>query len=230
MIIQTWADVLTQSFQNLWIALVNFVPNIVIAVIILVLGWLVGTALESIVAQIFKALKVDMLLKKTGLNEVVERAGFTFDSGAFLGGLVKWFFIIVFLMASLEVLGLTQVNIFLQTVVLSYLPQVIVAALMVLVGAMLAEVAKDIVSGSARAAGVHSAALAGSIAKWAIWVFTVLAVLGQLQVATPFVQTLFTGVVIAISLAVGLAFGLGGQDAAARYIEKVRSEVGNHKH
>ena len=71
--------------------------------------------------------------------------------------------------------------------------------------------------------------MAGTVAKWAIWVFTILAVLAQLQVATAFVQTLFTGIVIAVSLAVGLAFGLGGQDAAARYIEKVRSEVGNHK-
>ncbi len=227
MIIQTWADVLTHSFQSLWIGIVNFVPNVLVAVIIVVFGWLVGTALCSIISQILKALKLDAALKKTGLNEVVERAGFTLDSGAFLGALVKWFFVIVFLMAALEVLGLTQVSIFLQTVVLAYLPQVIVAALMILVGAMLAQIAKDVVTGSAKAAGVRSAGLAGHVAKWAIWVFTILAVLSQLQVATPFVQTLFTGIVIAVSLAVGLAFGLGGQDAAARYIEKVRSEVGH---
>ncbi len=227
MLIQTWADVLTQSFQNLWITLVNFVPNILVAIIILVFGWLVGAALGSIISQIFGTLKVDAALKKTGLNDIVERAGFTLNTGAFLGGLVKWFFVIVFLMAALEVLGLTQVSVFLQTVVLAYLPQVIVAALMVLVGAMLAHVAQDIVTGSAKAANVRSAALAGHVAKWAIWVFTILAVLSQLQVATPFVQTLFTGIVIAVSLAVGLSFGLGGQDAAARAIEKLRSEVGH---
>ncbi|MES2134631.1 MAG: hypothetical protein V4449_00085 [Patescibacteria group bacterium] len=227
MLIQTWADVLTHSFQSLWIGLVAFVPNVLVAIIILVFGWLVGAALGSIISQILKTLQVDATLKKTGLNDIVERAGFTLDTGAFFGGLVKWFFIIVFLMAALEVLGLTQVSVFLQTVVLAYLPQVIVAALMVLVGAMLAQVAKDVVTGSAKAANVRSAALAGHIAKWAIWVFTILAVLSQLQVATPFVQTLFTGIVIAVSLAVGLAFGLGGQDAAARYIEKVRSEVGH---
>ncbi len=230
MIIQTWADVLTHSFQNLWIGIVDFVPNIIVAVIIFIFGWLVGAALESIISQVLKSVKLDEALKKTGLSDVVQRAGFSLNSGAFLGALVKWFFIIVFLMASLEVLGLTQVTVFLQTVVLAYLPQVIVAVLMILVGAVLAEVAKDIVGGSAKAAGVMSAGLAGSVAKWAIWVFTILAVLSQLQVAAAFVQTLFTGIVIAFSLAVGLAFGLGGQDAAARYIEKVRSEVGNHKH
>ncbi|MBI3573728.1 hypothetical protein HY090_01625 [Candidatus Kaiserbacteria bacterium] len=230
MLIQTWADVLTQSFYSLGSGIVHFIPNVIVAIIIFILGWLVGAALGKIVDQVIKSVKLDQGLKSTGLNDAVERAGFSLDSGAFLGGLVKWFFIIVFLMASLEVLGLTQVNVFLQTVVLSYLPQVIVAALMILVGAVVAEVARDLVSGAAKAAGVHGAGFAGSIAKWAVWVFTILAALAQLQVATAFVQTLFTGIVIAVSLAIGLAFGLGGQEAAARYIEKVKGEMSNHHH
>jgi hypothetical protein len=230
MLIQTWADVLTSSFQNLWLGIVAFLPNVVVAIIIFVIGWLIGAALGKIVDQVVKSIKLDQGLKQTGLNMAVERAGFTLDSGAFLGALVKWFFIIVFLVASLQVLGLTQVNAFLQTVVLAYLPQVIVAALMILIGAVVAEVAKDIVSGAAKAAGIHGAGFAGSVAKWAVWIFTILAALAQLQVATAFVQTLFTGIVIAVSLAVGLAFGLGGQEAAARAIEKARNEMGNHHH
>jgi hypothetical protein len=130
-------------------------------------------------------------------------------------------------MASLEVLGLTQVNLFLQNVVLAYLPQVIVAALILLVGAVVAQVAKDIVGGAAKAAGVHGAGFAGSIAMWAVWIFTLIAALDQLQVAQAFIQTLYTGVIIAVSLAVGLAFGLGGQEAAARAIEKMRSQMGD---
>jgi hypothetical protein len=228
MVIQTWADVLTSSFQGLWYGIVAYIPNIIVAVIIFLIGWLIGAALGKIVDQIVKSIKLDQGLKSTGLNAAVERAGFTLDSGAFLGALVKWFFIIVFLMASLEVLGLTQVSTFLQTVVLSYLPQVIVAALMLLIGAVVAEVAKDVVEGAAKAAGIHGAGFAGNVAKWAVWVFTILAALSQLEVATAFVQTLFTGVVIAVSLAIGLAFGLGGQEAAARYIEKVRGEIANH--
>ncbi len=228
MVIQTWADVLTSSFQNLWYGIVAYIPNIIVALIIFVIGWLVGAALGKVVDQIVKSIKLDQGLKSTGLNAVVERAGFTLDSGRFLGALVKWFFIIVFLMASLEVLGLTQVTLFLQTVVLSYLPQVIVAVLMLLIGAMVAEVAKEVVSGAAKAAGIHGAGFTGSVAKWAVWIFTILAALSQLEVATAFVQTLFTGIVIAVSLAVGLSFGLGGQEAAARYIEKLRSEMGNH--
>lgn len=229
MLIQTWADVLTGSFQNLWYGIVAYIPSIIVAIIIFVVGWLVGAALGKVIEQILKSLKLDMALNSTGLHDLVERAGFTLNSGAFLGTLVKWFVIVGFLVAALDVLGLNQVNSFLSDVVLSYLPQVIVAALFILVGAVVAEVAKDVVTGAARAAEVKSAGFAGSVAKWAIWIFAILAALDQLQVASAFVQTLFTGIVVAIALALGLAFGLGGQEAASRYIERVRNDISNHK-
>jgi hypothetical protein len=227
MLIQTWADVLTASFQNLWYGVVATIPNIVVAVIIFVAGWLIGSALGKVIEQVVKSLKLDAALKNTGLNTVVERAGFTLNSGVFLGMLVQWFVIIGFLVASLDVLGLQQVNAFLADVVLSYLPQVIVAVIFIIAGALLAELARDVVTGAARAAEVKSAGFAGSVARYAIWIFAILAALDQLQVAQAFVQTLFTGIVVAISLALGLAFGLGGQDAAARYIEKVKSDMGH---
>jgi len=228
MLIETWADVLTRSFQDLWIGIVAFIPNIIVALIIFVLGWLIGAALGRVVSQVVKSVKVDNALKSAGFNSVVERAGFSLDSGAFLGALVKWFFIVVFLVAALDVLGLDQVNFFLQTVVLGYLPQVIVAVLILLVAAVIAEFAAKAVVGAAKAAHMRSAGFAGSVAKWAIWIFAILAALDHLQVATAFVQTLFTGVIVALSLAFGLAFGLGGQQAAANFIEKTKSEM-NHK-
>jgi hypothetical protein len=138
---------------------------------------------------------------------------------------VKWFVIVIFLVASLQILGLTQVNIFIQQVVLLYLLQVIVAALILVVGAVVADTASRIISGAAMAAGMSASGVAGTVARYAIWIFAVLAALGQLGVATPFVQTLFTGIVVALSLAFGLAFGLGGQEAAARFIENVRHQI-----
>lgn len=228
MLIQTWADVLTGSFQNLWYGVVAYIPNIIVAIIIFLVGWLIGAALNKVIEQIVRSLKVDSALKNTGLNAVVNRAGFTLNTGVFIGTLVQWFIIVGFLVAALDVLGLNQVNLFLSQVVLSYLPQVIVAVLFIIAGAILAEVARDVVVGAARAAEVRSAGFAGSVARWAIWIFAVLAALDQLQVAQAFVQTLFTGVVVAIALALGLAFGLGGQEAAARYIEKLKNDISHH--
>lgn len=225
MFLTTWAQVLQASFESLLYGLVNFIPNLIVAVIIFVIGWLIGVGIGRVVAQVVSALKIDQALRSAGVDRVVERAGFTLNSGAFLGFLVKWFFIVVFLVAALDVLHLTVVTAFLSTVVLGYLPQVIAAVLILLVAAVIAQAAERVVAGSARAAHLTSANLLGSVAKWAIWVFAVLAALDQLEVAPAFVQTLFTGVIVAVALAIGLSFGLGGQVAAARYIEKIREQV-----
>ncbi|MGE5541272.1 MAG: mechanosensitive ion channel family protein [Bacillota bacterium] len=224
MFLTTWADVLNQSLQSLFWGLVQFLPNLLVAIIIFIIGWLIGAGLGRLVAQVIASIKVDQALRAAGVEKVVERAGFTLNSGAFLGFLVKWFFIIVFLVASLDVLGLTDVTAFLQGVVLTYIPQVIVAVLILLVAAVLADAADRVVSGAARAAGLKAAGLLGTLARWSIWVFAVLAALDRLGIS-PLVQTLFTGVVVALALAFGLAFGLGGQQAAARYIERIRDEI-----
>ena len=224
MFLTTWADVLNQSLFGLIQGLVQFLPNLLVAIIIFIIGWLVGAGLGRLVAQVIAALKVDQALRAAGVEKLVERAGFTLNSGALLGSLVKWFFIIVFLVASLEVLGLTDVTAFLRGVVLTYIPQVIVAVLILLVSAVLAEAADRVVTGTARAAGLQAAGLLGTITRWAIWIFAILAALDRLGIS-PLVQTLFTGVVVALALAFGLAFGLGGTKAAEKYIEKIRNEI-----
>ncbi len=225
MLLNTWSEVLTLSFQNLWVGVVNFVPNLVIALVILVIGWLIGALLGRAVAQVFRSLKIDEALRRAGLETFLRRGGVTLDSGAFVGALVKWFVVIVFLVAAFDVLGLAQVNLFLQEVVLGYLPRVIAAALVLLVGGVVGDVAGRVVLTAAKTAGAHSAHFASAVAKWAVWIFAILVALSQLGIATAFSQTLFTGLVIAISLAIGLSFGLGGQEAAARYIERLRSEM-----
>ncbi|MBL7045821.1 MAG: hypothetical protein ISR99_02220 [Parcubacteria group bacterium] len=225
MLLETWTEVLQRSFQDLWLGIVSFVPNVVVALIIFVIGWIVGAVLSRVVSQIVSSLKVDNALRSAGVEDTLNRAGFSLNSGEFLGGLVKWFAVVVFLVAALDVLNLNQVNIFLEEVVLLYLPRVIAAVLILLVAAVIAEVAKNVVTGGAKAAGMDTANLLGSVTKWSIWIFAVLASLDQIGVATAFVQTLFTGVIVALSLGFGLAFGLGGQDAAADYIGRLRKEV-----
>ena len=225
MVFTTWADVLSQSFQNLFYGLVAFIPNLVVAVIVFVVGWLIGVGVGRVVAQIVNSLRIDQALRSTGLERLLSRAGFQLDSGRFLGFLVEWFFIIVFLVAALDVLHLTAVNLFIRDVVLGYLPQVIVASLILLVAAVVAEAAEKVVTGSAKAASLRAAGFIGKVTRYAVWVFAILAALAQLDVATAFVQTLFTGIVIAVALAVGLSFGLGGQAAAARYLDHLHADI-----
>ncbi|PIP55739.1 MAG: hypothetical protein CO183_01950 [Candidatus Zambryskibacteria bacterium CG_4_9_14_3_um_filter_42_9] len=227
MLLNTWGEVLTQSFLNLWVGIVGFVPNLVVAIIILVLGWLVGALFGRAIWQVFKSLKVDEALGRAGFDSFVRRGGINLDSGAFVGALVKWFVIIIFLVAALDVLGLSQVNIFLQEVVLGYLPSVLAAALILLAAGVIGDATGRVVVTGAKTAGIGSAHFVGAVAKWSIWVFAILVALSQLGIAAAFSQTLFTGIVIAVSLALGLSFGLGGQEAASRFIDKLRDEMSN---
>jgi hypothetical protein len=225
MIFQNWIEVLATSFSQLLQSTVSFIPNLLLAIVIFIIGWFIGSLLGRVVAQAIRAIKVDQALRSAGVDDVVRRAGYDLDAGAFVGALVKWFIIIVFLMASLTVLNLTAVTLFLNQIVISFLPAVIVAVLILLVAAVIAEVAQGIVVGAARAAGIRSAGFAGTVTKWAIWAFAIIVALSQLGIATQYFQTLFMGIVVALSLAFGLAFGLGGQDAAARFIEKTREQM-----
>ncbi|MDD5068537.1 MAG: hypothetical protein PHS53_02360 [Candidatus Pacebacteria bacterium] len=225
MILDTWRTVLSQSFVDLWLGVVNYVPNLVVAIVIFAVGWFLGSFIGRVIEQIFKSIKLDNALRSAGVEEVIERGGMKLNSGAFIGGLVKWFIILAFLVASFDALHLDRATEFLRYVVLIKIPQVIVAVLILMVAVVIAEAIHKIVVVSAKAAGLHSAALVGSAAKWAIWVFAVIVALSQVGIADDFLLTFFQGVIVAISVALGLAFGLGGQDAAAKYIEKVRGEI-----
>ena len=219
-----WWSSIAVSFQNLWTGLGNVLPLIIAAFITFIVGWIVAALIGKLVTRLVQALRVDSALRGTEVERVINRAGFTLDIARLLGGLVEWFIIVVAFVASFDILGLTAVNQFLLSV-LSYLPSVIVAVVILVIAAVVGEVMQKIVRGSAAAAGMKASVLAGSVTKWAIWIFAILSALLQLQIATPFLETLFTGIVVALALAFGLAFGLGGQQAAAEIISKVRRDV-----
>lgn len=214
-------DSLEGSFNSLWVDVMHFLPEIILALIVVIIGWILGAALKHVVERVFATLKVNSALEAAGADALARRAGYSLKAGEFVGILVKWFVIIVFFVATLDILSLDQVTIFFRDVVLGYLPKVIVAVLILLVATVVANVASASVSAGARAAGFKSADLLGSITRYAVLVFAVLAALSQLEIAPELVETLFMGIVFAASLGFGLAFGLGGKEAASRYISDV---------
>jgi hypothetical protein len=225
MLITTWGNVMAASLKGMWLAVASYLPSLIFAIVVFILGWVIAAMIEKFVAKLITLTRVDSILATTGLRELLAKAGVELNSGAFVGALIKWFLVIVFLVASFDILGLSQVNEFLRGVVLSYLPNVIAAVLILLASAIVAEFLKKVVIGSAKAAGVAKSAFLGSVTKWAIWIFAILTALTQLGIAVSIIQTVFIGVVAALALAIGLSFGLGGRDAAARAIEKMRDEV-----
>ena len=225
MILQQWSEVLAITFQNIGSHVISFLPQIIIAIIIFIAGWIIGSVVGGIVAQVLRSLKIDRALESIGTDELLARAGFKLDVGAFIGGLIKWFLVIVFLVAAIDVLGLTQVNEFLSNVVLDYLPRVISAVFVLMLAAVLADVLGRLVVGSVKAAHMPSAHFIGGVTRWSLWIFGILVALYQLGIGQPFVQMLFSGIVAALALALGLSFGLGGKEAAAKYIERLKRDI-----
>jgi hypothetical protein len=225
MFIQNLGLVFSDSLLGLWYGFINFVPGLLLAIILFIIGWVIGSIVGKAIAQVITAIKVDKLFESAGAEEVFARMGIKLNVGKFFGVIVKWFIIIVFLMASLQIVGLTQVNDFLRSAVLFYLPKVVIAAIVLILATILADTMHKLVLASAKAANISSANMLASITKYAIWGFALIIALSEIGIATAFMQILFTGLIAALALGLGLAFGLGGKEAAARAIENISKDM-----
>lgn len=215
--------ILGQALVDTGMTIISFLPSVILAIIVFACGWGFGAVLGKAVSHLVSILRVDRALHRAGFDKLSEQAGIHISVAGFFGGVVKWGVIVAFTLASAEILGLSQVTQLLRDV-LVYIPQVIIAAVILVIAMLLGDFVSRIVSHSVKATGMKGE-FAAQMTKWAIIVVGgVFPALTQLRIAQGLVEVLFTGVVFALALALGLAFGLGGRDAAARLIEKMKSQ------
>ena len=219
-------NTLGDSFSSVTTVASEYLPSIVIAIILVLVGWAIGSLVAKLIEHFFKTLHfIDDALRSVKIGEVLQRAGLNLNTGKFIGILVQIFIILVALVAAFDIVGLSEINRYLSDQILGYIPNVIVAALILVAGAVIAEFVKNFVRGATKATRIQSANMAGAVAKWAVLIFTVLAALHELQVAERIIEAVIVSIIAAISLAVGLAFGLGGQRAAAECLDKMSDEI-----
>ncbi len=221
MLLQNSGLILVQSLQSIFYGIVSYLPAIIIAIIIFVIGWILANIIGKSVRHLIDLTNIDRVVSKTGVNEVFHNAGFKYSTGRIIGGLVKWFLIVVFLVAVVDLLGLSELNAFLQQIVMIFLPRVLVAALVLLLASVVARTAGRVVAGSAKAAGLHSANAVGSITTWSIWIFALLVALSQLGIATQLVNMIFTAILAMVAIGGGIALGLGGKEHASQMIGNI---------
>lgn len=218
--------VLQTTFESLLGQVFSFIPSLIGAIVILIVGLIVAWALRVVVEKIISAIKVDALLKRMGVTDMVKKAGFKLHVGKLFGWIVKWFVLILALIAAADVMGWSQITQFLNDVVL-YIPSAFIAAVILLVGVVLGSFVYDIVMTAVKAAKLGGAHLLAGISKWAVFVFAFIAAMEQLGIAPTLLQTLTTGLVGMLALAGGLAFGLGGQDHAKKFLKKLGDDIGH---
>ncbi|MDI6821223.1 MAG: hypothetical protein QMD65_03590 [Patescibacteria group bacterium] len=224
MVIQDLADIIGDPLQNVWSGAIQVIGNIIVAAVVLIVGVIIANALAKLVEELIKRIKLDNILSGAGLKPYFERAGINLNSGRFLGQLVYWFLVIVFLLAASDVLGFVALSGFLRGAV-DYIPNVIVAVLIMLAAVVMANFLQHIVRASVKSVKLHAASFLSHLTWWAVVLFGFFAALSQLGIAVNIINSLVTGFVAMLALAGGIAFGLGGKDYASYLISKLREKT-----
>ncbi len=221
----TYQSVALSALENLYDKFMSWAPTLLAALVVLLLGWILAIFLSKLVAKILEAVKIDSLANQLGMETVAQRAGRKLSLSGFGAWLVKWFFFLSSFVAAAEILGLSQVSTFLYEDVLGYAGDVIVATAIFLLGLLAAKFFAGVVESVVKASQLHSASALVAVTRWSIIVFTVIAVLSQLGIATEFLHDLFRAVIAMLAIAGGLAFGLGGQSTAKRWLENLEEDL-----
>jgi small-conductance mechanosensitive channel len=222
--INTLATASYSALINLWNGFILFLPTLLGGIILFLLGLIIGNGLGQLVEKIIELIKLDTALEKTGFKKITDRAGIQLNTGFFFGQIVKWLILLSFLVAACNVWGLTAVGDFIKSIV-DYIPNLIVAILILLVSIILGEYFAKFTRASVASAGLKYKNFLSSLTRWVFYIFGLLAALSQLKIATYIFNTLFTGIVALLALAGGLAFGLGGKELAQDLMKKLKEEV-----
>ncbi len=224
MVVQNWADVAVASLYQLWWSFIGFLPELVGAIVVFLIGLIVAAGLGMLVERVLDALRLNALVNKTGVDEYFKRGGLELSISRFFGKLVYWFIVIAFFLAAADILRFTALSGFLQAVLL-YIPRIAVAVLIMLAAVVVANFLKTVVRASVMSARMHSAKFLGALTWWSVVVFGLLAALSQLGIAVTIINIILTGFVVMVALAGGIAFGLGGRDYAAHLVDRLKEDV-----
>jgi len=232
MLVQNWLDALMYSLLTMLDSIISFLPNLLGAIILLIIGVVVAKSFEFTVEKIISAMKVDAALKKMGLDKYFHRANIKMDSGQFLGKVAYWIILIVFIVGITDILNLPTLSAFIFSVLGWVFTNLIAAILILLIAAFIAQLMQRLVSASVLGAKLHSAKFLGTATWWIVMIFGAIASLNQLGVDTGLIEntimSFLFAIPLAIGLAAGLAFGLGGKKQAEQILERLEDKLDNH--
>lgn len=205
----------------------NFIenlPQLVWAILLFLSGLFISKWIGGSISRFLNRTRLNQALKRMGWREALANVDIHLDAPRFFGELVRWFFIILFLMASSEIVGLLQFSQFLEQVI-NYFPNIFIAALIFIITVFLADFSQKIMIASLKKEKITYSRFLGTVIRWIIWSLAILAILYQLRIAPTLILTIFIGFVGTITIAVGIAFGLGGKEVAAKILKELEKKI-----
>ena len=216
-VVSDWGTAVMSSAAAALALLLSGIPKIIGFLVILIIGWLIASAIATAVAALLRAVRFNDLAQRAGLAGFVQNMGIRTDAAGFLATVAKWFVRLIVLVTAFDALGLPAVSQVLQQLLL-WLPNLVVALVVLVIGGLAATALASLVRGATAESGLGNPDLLATIARVAVWAFAIVIAVNQIGVAATLVNTLFMAVVGALALALGLAFGLGGRDTAAQIV------------
>jgi small-conductance mechanosensitive channel len=214
-----WSDAMFTSLAAAMALLFSAIPKIIGFALIIIVGWFVASLIERGLAAVLRAIRFNELSERAGLSDFVRRMGMNTDAAGMIGLVVKWFVRLIALVVAFDALGLPAVSDVLRQLLL-WLPNVIVALVVLVIGGLAARALSNVVRGAASEAELSNGNFLSKAAAIVVWSFAIVVAVNQLGIATELVNTLFMAIVGALALALGLAFGLGGRETAAEILRK----------
>ncbi len=216
--ITDWGTAIVTATAAALAMFVGAIPKIIGFLVVLIIGWIIAGIIGGAVAAILRAVRFNDLANRSGITGFVRNMGLQTDASGVLAELVKWFVRLIVLVVAFDALGLPAVSQVFNSF-LMWLPNLVVALVVLVIAGLIANAAADLVRGAMREAGFSNPNMLATLAQVAIWGFGIIIAVNQIGIAAVLVDTLFTAFVGGLALAFALAFGLGGRDTAARIVE-----------
>jgi small-conductance mechanosensitive channel len=215
--VNDWGEAIMTSLASALAIFLGAIPKVIGFLVILIIGWLIASALAKAVSAILHAANFNDLARRSGFSGFVQKMGVHTDAAGFIATITKWFVRLIVLVVAFDALGLPAVSNVLQEL-LFWLPNLVVALVVLVIAGLAANALHGLVRDATAEAGLGSPDFLANLARVAVWAFGIVVAANQLQIATTLINTLFTAFVGALALALGLAFGLGGRDTAAEIV------------
>jgi hypothetical protein len=223
-----WENLIVEPIRQMLTRIFAYLPVLLVALIILIVGWIVAKSIKRIVDGLLKVVRFDALADKAGISEILRKGDFKISTRELVSRLVYWLIMIMVLVVAVDALGLPKSSEVLASL-FAYVPRVIAALLVLVVAMFLASFVSGIVHTAAGNAKMPRPELFAGATKWIIVIFAANIALVELGIAPILVTTTFNIILGGVCLALALAIGLGSKDAVARYLEELRQKRSQKK-